>query len=59
MTENNTEILEFIQKQINETQFLLNDELYYQNTKLMPRSEFKEIKIYLMMQKNTTTSLKW
>lgn len=47
MSENNAEILRFIQKQINETQFLLNDELYYQNTKLTPRSEFEEIKIYI------------
>ena len=47
MIENNTEIRKFIQNQINETQFLLNDELYHQNTKLTPRSEFEEIKVYI------------
>ena len=26
---------------------MLNDELYYQNTKLTPRSEFEEIKFYI------------
>ena len=45
MSENNPEILKFIQKQINETQFMLNDELYYQNTKLTPRSEFEELNL--------------
>ena len=43
----NIEIQNFIRNQINETQFLLNDELYRQNIKLTPRLEFEEIKIYI------------
>ena len=47
MTEINYEIQKFIENQINETQFLINEELYTQNTKLTPRSEFEEIKLYI------------
>ena len=47
MVENKAEIQRFILNQVNETQFLLNDELYHQNIKLTPRLEFEEIKIYI------------
>ena len=43
----NKDIEKFITAQINETQFLLNDLLYYKNQKFNPRSEFSEIKEYI------------
>lgn len=45
MSEKN--INQFITNQINETQFLINDLLYYKNNKFKPRSEFEEILEYI------------
>lgn len=47
MSGENKDMKKFIASQINETQFLLNDLLYYKNQKFNPRSEFIEIKRYI------------
>ena len=47
MSGKNNDVEKFITHQINETQFLLNDSLYYNNQKFNPRSEFKQITDYI------------
>ncbi|WP_407432694.1 ATP-binding protein [Methanobrevibacter sp.] len=47
MSGKNNDVEKFIASQINETQFLLNDSIYYKNQKFNPRSEFEEIKDYV------------
>ncbi|WP_296891177.1 AAA family ATPase [uncultured Methanobrevibacter sp.] len=47
MSGKNNNVEKFIANQINETQFLLNDSIYYKNQKFNPRSEFDEIKYYI------------
>ena len=46
MTENK-DIKRFIVNQINETQFLINELLFYKNQKFNPRFEFNEIKQHI------------
>ena len=48
MSENKTEIQKFIQNQINETQFLINESLYHQNIKLTPRFNVVSLRKYIL-----------
>lgn len=47
MNGKNKDVQKFIENQINETQFLLNDLLFHKNQKFNPRSEFNEITEYI------------